>query len=394
MNIIFLDWPCFCKEDSVAALKHLGHTVSFFSHPDYVLRKSDAFDAAFDAYLQNGSYDLFFSFNYYPLVAEGCKRNSLKYVSVVYDAPHVSLYSYTIVYPCNYVFLFDKSQYLELSGLGISTVYYLPLAGNGNKISELLEKPHDKERYCSDISFVGSLYNEDHNLFDRLTELTDYTRGYLDAIMEAQLKIYGYYFIEDVLSKDILDDMKKSVPYQAGHTGIQTDEYIYGDYFIGRKLTEMDRIRTLTSVASNHPLRLYTLNSNFTAPGVENMGTVDYDHEMPYVFHYSKINLNITLKSIKSGIPLRAIDIMSAGGFLLSNFQADFLDYFEPDVDFVYYTDLNDLNEKITYFLNHEEERCRIAENGHQKILRLHNFERRFQEIFAYISEKSRKELS
>lgn len=386
MNIIFLDWPCFCREDSIAALKHMGHTVSFFSHPDYSLRKSDDFNSAFDAFVQNGNYDLLFSFNFFPLAAEGCKRNALKYVSVVYDAPHVTLYSYTIVYPCNYVFLFDKTQYLELSGMGIPTVHYLPLAGNGNKIQELLAKPHDKKRYCSDVSFVGSLYNEDHNLFDRLTGISDYTRGYLDAIMEAQLNVYGYYFIEEVLSKEILEDMKKSVPYDAGYSGIQTEEYIYGNYFIGRKLTEMDRIRTLTAVASTHPLRLYTLNSDFTAPGIENMGTVDYVNEMPYVFHYSKINLNITLKSIKSGIPLRAIDIMSAGGFLLSNFQADFLDYFEPDTDFVYYDDLNDLNEKIQYFLNHDEERKRIAANGHQKILRFHSFEQRFHEIFKIVN--------
>ena len=385
MNIIFLDWPCFCREDSVAALQALGHNISFFFHKDYDLRKSGEFDAAFDMFVQKETYDCVFSYNFYPLVAEGCKRNSLKYISIVYDAPHVSLYSYTVVYPCNYIFLFDKSQYQELSGMGIPTVYYLPLAGNAERIDTLLSAPHDAARYTSDVSFVGSLYNEDHNLFDRLTGLSDYTKGYLDGIMEAQLKVYGYYFIEELLTKDILAEMKASMPYHAGHTGIQTDEYIYGNYFIGRKLTEMDRIRTLTSVASEHPLRLYTLNHTFTAPGIENMGTVDYDHEMPYVFHYSKINLNITLKSIKSGIPLRAIDIMSAGGFLLTNFQADFLDYFTPDEDFVYYNDLKDLNEKISYYLEHDDERCRIAENGRNKVRQYHSFLQHFNEIFQMV---------
>ena len=203
--------------------------------------------------------------------------------------------------------------------------------------------------------------------------------------MEAQLKVYGYYFIEEVLTKRILDEMKASMPYHAGFTGIQTDEYIYGNYFIGRKLTEMDRIRTLTSVASRHPLRLYTLNRSYQAPGIENMGTVDYDMEMPYVFHYSKINLNITLKSIKSGIPLRAIDIMAAGGFLLTNFQADFLEHFIPDEDFVYYEDLDDLNQKIQYYLTHDEKRERIAKNGQEKIRQFHSFETHFKQILDFI---------
>lgn len=385
MNIIFLDWPCFCKEDTLTALQQLGHSVSLFFHKDYDLRRSSVFDEAFDSFLQTDTFDCVFSYNFYPLIAEGCKRNNMKYIAVVYDSPHVFLYSYTVIYPCNYVFLFDRTQYQELTGMGIQTVYYLPLAGNADRVDAMLKLPHDTSRYTSDISFVGSLYNEDHNLFDRLSGLGDYTRGYLDGIMQAQLRVYGYYFIEELLTKDVLTEMKTLVPYETGNTGIQTDEYIYGNYFIGRKLTELDRIRTLTSVASQHPLRLYTLNSAFQSPGIENMGTVDYQREMPYVFHYSKINLNITLKSIKSGIPLRAIDIMSAGGFLLTNFQADFLEHFAPDEDFVYYNDLSDLNEKIHYYLTHEEERCRIAKNGQEKIRRYHSFVHHFQEIFRIV---------
>lgn len=383
MNIIFLDWPCFCREASLDALRKLGHSVTLFFHEDYGLRKSIEFDKAFDLFLQAGTFDCVFSYNFYPLIAEGCKRNDLKYISVVYDSPHVFLYSYTIVYPCNYVFLFDRTQYQELLGMGIPTVHYMPLAGNADRIDAMLRLPHDKGRYTSDISFVGSLYNEDHNLFNRLSKLSDYTRGYLDGIMEAQLRVYGYYFIEELLTEDILAQMKASMPYEAGNTGIQTDEYIYGSYFIGRKLAELDRVRTLSSIAAQHPMRLYTLNASYQAPGIENMGTVDYDSEMPYVFHYSKINLNITLKSIKSGIPLRAIDIMSAGGFLLTNFQADFLEHFVPDEDFVYYNDLNDLNEKIDYYLINEEERCRIAKNGRDKIRRFHSFTQHFRDMFA-----------
>lgn len=385
MNIIFLDWPCFCKEDTIQALTAIGHSIQPFFHPDYNERKSTAFDTAFDAFCSNNNFDMVFSYNFYPLVSEGCKRNGLEYISIVYDAPHVSLYSYTIVYTCNHVFLFDYAQYQELFNMGISTVHYFPLAGNTNRIAQLLSEPHTAARYQSDISFVGSLYNEDHTIFDRMTGLSDYTKGYLDAIMEAQLKVYGCYFIENVLPKHILAEMKNRIPYDAGSSGIQTDEYIYGDYVIGRKLTEMDRIRTLTHIAAEHPLRLYTLNDAYNAPGIENMGAVDYHHEMPYVFHYSKINLNITLKSIKSGIPLRAIDIMSAGGFLLTNFQADFLRHFTPDEDFVYYNDLDDLNDKIQYYLTHDEERCRIAKNGQNKIRQFHSFEQHFQDILEFV---------
>ena len=119
------------------------------------------------------------------------------------------------------------------------------------------------------------------------------------------------------------------------------------------------------------------------------MGAVDYYAEMPYVFANSKINLNISLRSIQSGIPLRAMDIMGAGGFLLSNFQADFLDYFIPNEDFVYYESEEDLVEKVIYYLNHEKERFEIAHNGHEKVKKNHSFEIFFSNIFSIVFSKS-----
>ena len=69
----------------------------------------------------------------------------------------------------------------------------------------------------------------------------------------------------------------------------------------------------------------------------------------------------------------------------MTNFQAELFEHFIPDEDFVYYNDLNDLNEKIHYYLEHEEERCRIAENGRNKIRRFHSFEQHFRDIFQIV---------
>ena len=50
-------------------------------------------------------------------------------------------------------------------------------------------------KFEADISFVGSLYNEKYNLYERMyNNLSDYTKGYLDAIMGAQRNVYGYFF--------------------------------------------------------------------------------------------------------------------------------------------------------------------------------------------------------
>jgi spore maturation protein CgeB len=116
---------------------------------------------------------------------------------------------------------------------------------------------------------------------------------------------------------------------------------------------------------------------------VRNHGTVDYYEEMPKVFKQSRINLNITRRGIQSGIPLRAVDIMGSGGFLVSNFQSDFLDYFIPGEDFVYYESKEDLQQKIDYYLNHEEERRAIAKRGHDKIAAGHTYRHRIREMLS-----------
>ena len=120
---------------------------------------------------------------------------------------------------------------------------------------------------------------------------------------------------------------------------------------------------------------------------VEICGPVDYVSEMPYVFKNTKINLNMTLRSIWTGIPLRAMDIMGCGGFLLTNYQADFLDYFEPGIDYVYYADNNDLMRKIDYYLTHEDERKSIAESGYRKVKMDHTYADRVQMIIEHIKE-------
>ena len=119
-------------------------------------------------------------------------------------------------------------------------------------------------------------------------------------------------------------------------------------------------------------------------PGLRNHGSVDSYSEMPLVFKQSKINLNITLRSIQNAIPLRAFDIMGAGGFLLTNFQAEFLDFFVPGEDFIYYEDKEDLLKKIDYYLIHEDERAAIAKNGHDKVAAARTYRHRVKEMLDF----------
>ena len=151
----------------------------------------------------------------------------------------------------------------------------------------------------------------------------------------------------------------------------------------------MERIKHLTEIGKRlgdkYSVALYTRDRQFSAAGIDSRGDVDYYKEMPYVFKCSKINLNFTLRSIYRGIPLRAFDIMGAGGFLLSNYQADLCEHFVPGDDFVFYESDEDLLNKLDWYLEHDEERQRIARNGHDKVSKLHTWDIRMQQILNTI---------
>lgn len=243
--------------------------------------------------------------------------------------------------------------------------------------------------YAGDISFIGSMYNEKHNLYDRLCGVNDYTKGYLDAIMKVQRSIYGYFFLEDMLKGDVLDEMMRVCPVKPNEDGVETVQYVYANYFLARRMATDERTDILSRVGRElgreNKINLYTPDASVRFINVNNKGTVDYYNEMPYVFRNSRINLNITLRSIKSGIPLRCMDICGAGGFLLSNYQADLYDVFVPGEDMVIYDSIDDLITKCKYYLSHDVERRQIAQNGFGKIEEKHTYDVRFEEIFNMV---------
>lgn len=385
MHILFLDWPCFCRLDILDFFDRQRHMVTLFSHPEYDHRVSGGFMEETDRLLEREDFDFCFSYNYFPLMAHACHKHKLKYISFVYDSPQVKLYSYTVTYPTNYIFLFDSSIVAQFRGDGISTVYYMPLPVNAKKITPLLKQPYPRERLQSEVSFVGSLYNEEHNLYDSLTKLSPYTKGFLEGLMRAQSQVYGYSFLEECLTPDIVEDLQKNAHYKRNIDGVETLSYIFSDYFLCRKLTSVERLELLTAVAARFPLKLFTREINTSVRMAQNMGAADYVTELPYIFHDSKINLNITLRSIKNGIPLRCMEIMACGGFLLTNFQSDFLRHFTPGQDFVFFESKEDLLQKTDYYLKHDEERNAIARSGYQKVLKHHNYDVIFDQIFEIV---------
>lgn len=392
MNIFYLEWNSFCNEDLFAVLQDMGHQI--FKIPFQKEKNIEKEKMLFqlEKARKKNKCDFVFSFNYFPAVSDCCKELKLKYVSWVYDNPYIHVYSYTVLNSCNYIFLFDYSMYQELKEAGIPTVYYLPMAVNEKRLSKIRNTEEIRSRYSCDVSFVGSLYTEPkHRLYDKFQNMAPFAKGYIDAVIQAQLKVYGYNFLQEMLTPELLEEMEKAYPASNPNAStVMPSAAIYADYVLARQVTSLERMQILERLGSSYGVHLYTYDKSVKIPGIKNKGLVDYYNEMPFVFQNSKINLNITLRSIKTGIPLRAMDIMGCGGFLLTNYQEELSEYFIPNEDFVFYTDYEDLQEKVDFYLSHEKERQQIAKNGRQKVYTEHTIRQRVEVIFSVL-EKNRE---
>ncbi len=386
MNILMLEWDSFAHEYVREEFRNAGCGTDIFAWPfgKENMRDNEKLCGKLTEVLREKDYDFVFSFNFFPVAAKTCNECGIKYAAWIYDHPYLLLYSQYTMLDTNYIFFFDKSFYFDFKKHGVKHVFYLPMAAPVGYYSSIKATAGQKRDFSADISFVGSTYNEERQDFFRcFDQVSPYTAGYLRAIMEMQKELYGSFILEELLSEHILYDLKKVCPIPKENDEWETDAWIYANYFLARKITGEQRKDQLEALGQKHRVKLYAPQQESHVAHVTNCGPVDYVKEMPLVFKNSKINLNMTLRSIHTGIPLRAMDIMGCGGFLLTNYQEDFLDYFEPGVDYVFYSSKKELLYLADYYLTHEEERMEIAENGYQKIKSGHTYRDRIEVLLT-----------
>lgn len=388
MNILFYRYNSICEPDLIEGLKDLGHEVSELREEmtNKEISPAEELRALSNALLKK-KYDLVFTVNFFPVLSEVCNIFKIPYVSWIVDSPVLELYSHSIRNQCNRVFLFDYAMYEEFYPENPEGIFYLPLASNHRRLDGVIRSITDKDRqkFAADVSFIGSLYTEKcpYNL---LEDNGTYLKGYLDGLIEAQLKVYGYNFLEECITDDILADFKKAVPfYQFPEKANANEKAVMAHFYLGNKVTEQERLRLLGRVSEQFSLDLYTGSDVTPLPKAHHRGMAKSMTEMPKIFYLSKLNLNFTTKPIRTGLPQRIWDILGAGGFVLTNFQTEIPEYFEIGKDLETFASEEELIAKIQYYLSHEEERKAIAKSGYEKAKELYSLELRLQQILEKI---------
>ena len=294
-------------------------------------------------------------------------------------------------------------------------------------------------QYACDVSFVGSLYTDEYNYYDMFSMAEsgsdagsgspatgdDVSAGgniaengnaapvSLDQLLTRQCFDYQQDYLRSAFTSgevdiDVIKDKMEEHGLMLGEDYFAGPEDILMAAVLEKKVTVEERRILLEQIAEGNfanlaqedfsdkqgenstkqrefSFKLYTGSDTKSIPALDarNMGRVDYHTQMPLVFAASRINLNISLRSIHSGIPLRVLDIMACGGFVLSNWQPELAEYFTEGEELALFKSKEECMDKITYYLAHEDERKEIAAAGKRKVQELFSYEKGLERLFG-----------
>lgn len=350
---------------------------------------------------ENGIHYLFvFGVNFFPAISEICEKLNVLYLSWSADNPVMEMFTRSIQNKCNRIFLFDRAQYQRFHKYNPEGIFYLPLAADVDAIGAAVEtRVKDTPQY--DVSMIGSLYVNRSPLHE-MTHLTERTRGFLDSLIMAQSKLQGCNILEQALTPEIIANVKDTsiesldIYHPSSDLVESVDAYVVSQFYLAKDVTAKERCDALRQLSQDHKVHLFTSETDVDMlkdgdkEGLVGEtvvhGPVNPYEEAPAIFHNSKINLNMTLRSIETGVPLRVFEVLAAGGFCITNYQTELADLFEIGKDLIVYTNEEELEQLCDYYLAHEEERIAIAQNGCETVKKYHTIHHRILEMIQKIN--------
>ena len=165
------------------------------------------------------------------------------------------------------------------------------------------------------------------------------------------------------------------------------NSYLFDSLYLIRKIANIERIAILNTLAEQYHVVLHTASKvdKETLGRVEVRLPVRPGQDAAVVYAGSRINLNVSLKGIEGGTAQRVMDIMGAGGFVLTNYCEETADIFEEDKEIVMFKSPEELFDKVEYYLRHEEERERIARAGYHKVTTCYTYEKKLQKLLEWV---------
>ena len=108
MNILLYDSSSYIQKDLISFLNEAGHHCKNLMYKLTNVYQDSFFENWLCYYLHNFQWDCVMSANFYPIIADICHRNNIKYISWIYDSPIDKSHMEYFQLETNFIFLFDR----------------------------------------------------------------------------------------------------------------------------------------------------------------------------------------------------------------------------------------------------------------------------------------------
>lgn len=379
MKILFCERNLFMQKDIEEAFTRMGID---FRCASYVFKNPDSDDfycSHLRHFLREDIYDAVFSINLVPVIADVCHEMNIPYLAWCYDACWEFAREDIFFYPTTYIFHFDRRSCEDYKQCGYPNVFHMPLAANCHRLDNISSTTAQLQEYSSKVCFLGSMYEKylaEIPWFSSQLPPADLER--LMRYIDEQTSRYIHHTLWDDITPQYITDINtrtqggvpiKRIPLIATCSSI----------IAGRQ-----RYTLLNYIAEHFPLTLYTTSMTNLVPKSICKWRASYYSQMPLVFRHATINLNLTIPPIQTGLSLRVLDILGAGGFLLSNAQEELSEFFHIGTELETYSTLEELTDKISFYLAHPDTAKQLAKSGHIAVKERFSFEGQLTKIFQF----------
>lgn len=300
------------------------------------------------------------------------------------DNPHLILHLYhKLVSPWASIFTWDVDNISSLKAMGFEHVFYLPLATDPQRFA-LQAQTQAPAAWRSRVSFVGNsmLYKVGARLKKgRLSRplLTSFkqtatrfgqsdersVRTFLQSLPDQGTLLQAY---------AALPDNESRLTYETALTWEATRQY---------------RTQCVEQLLPFRPLIVgdpgWRIVFKKQAAQVRLHEELAYYDQLPLFYPCSEINFNCTSKQMKGAVNQRIFDVPATGGFVLTDWREQMDNLFEPHTEIAYYEEAEQVPELIHYYLDHPQERTRIAQAARRRILAEHTWQHRLQTLLEHL---------
>lgn len=333
--------------------------------------------------------DFVFTINHLGVDREGVltdllERLRLPLASWFVDNPHLILYLYSrLVSDWTAIFTWDADNVPSLSELGFSHVSYLPLGvdvtrfhppgGDGNILPGLPAK------WNGDLSFVGNSML--HKVRERLK------KSRLPARLATTYSTVAANFVEsDERSIRVFIAQSHPELLPAFDALATAEDRLNYETLLTWEATLQYRLACIEAVLPTTPLVVgdsgwHELLRNESSWHYHK--EMNYYQDLPHFYPCARINFNCTSRQMKGAVNQRVFDVPATGAFLLSDYQEQAENLFEPGREIICYRSPEEALELAREYLDRPGDREAVAGAARSRILREHTYDHRLQTLIA-----------